>query len=254
MNNNKYDLIISNPPYGRIGNNITKNIIDNIDFDDFINLLPSNNYINRCKENELWRYVDLDSMVSFNNSFKDAAVTTHLARLDHQQRDISAKEFQVSNFIDPSLKKYFFENLKRDHYALDNTHRISIDIIRKNPKRTLFIQGIRDVNHRHMPQTEDCFTNKWNKYKDASNCYNNLASTISLQGIDFNTEEENINFTDFIYSNPKFINKLFKATNADGSIKLGLIYPKVDWTKSWTPEEILRDYGYTDEEIVEALA
>lgn len=29
--------------------------------------------------------------------------------------------------------------------------------------------------------------------------------------------------------------------------------PKVDWTKSWTDEEILKDYGYTDQEISEIL-
>ena len=26
-------------------------------------------------------------------------------------------------------------------------------------------------------------------------------------------------------------------------------FPKVDWTRSWTVEEILKDYGYTDLEI-----
>ena len=25
--------------------------------------------------------------------------------------------------------------------------------------------------------------------------------------------------------------------------------PKVDWTRSWTVEEILKDYGYTEDEI-----
>ena len=32
-----------------------------------------------------------------------------------------------------------------------------------------------------------------------------------------------------------------------------LAIPKVDWTKEWTDEEILKDYGYTDEEIKELL-
>ena len=26
-------------------------------------------------------------------------------------------------------------------------------------------------------------------------------------------------------------------------------FPKVDWTRSWTVEEILKDYGYTEDEI-----
>ena len=29
--------------------------------------------------------------------------------------------------------------------------------------------------------------------------------------------------------------------------------PKVDWTRSWTVEEILKDYGYTEDEIKEVM-
>ena len=32
-----------------------------------------------------------------------------------------------------------------------------------------------------------------------------------------------------------------------------IMIPNVDWTHSWTDEEILKDYGYTDEEIKEIL-
>ena len=30
-------------------------------------------------------------------------------------------------------------------------------------------------------------------------------------------------------------------------------FPKVDWTRSWTVEEILKEYGYTNEEIKEVM-
>ena len=40
----KFDIVIANPPYGSIGANITKNIIDNIDFNEYVNLLPANDY------------------------------------------------------------------------------------------------------------------------------------------------------------------------------------------------------------------
>lgn len=72
--NVKFDLIIANPPYGKIGANITKNIIDNIEFDEYVNLLPANDY-NRNTTKDLYKYVDLDSMTPVNNGFADAAVT-----------------------------------------------------------------------------------------------------------------------------------------------------------------------------------
>ena len=40
----KIDLVISNPPYGKIGAEITKKIIDAVDFKEYINLEPGNDY------------------------------------------------------------------------------------------------------------------------------------------------------------------------------------------------------------------
>lgn len=116
--NTKFDLIIANPPYGKAGANITKNIIDNIEFDEYINLLPANDYI-RNTTKDLYKYVDLDSMVHINKGFADAAVTTHAARITKKQhRYISWDEFQIENYIDPSLTKYFYENRAKEHYAI----------------------------------------------------------------------------------------------------------------------------------------
>ena len=71
----------------------------------------------------------------------------------------------------------------------------------------------------------------------------------------FNTAVEKQNFVKFIYSNNgfKFISKIFTAVNCDGTVKQNM-FPKVDWIRSWTVEEILRDYGYTEEEIAEVMA
>ena len=44
------------------------------------------------------------------------------------------------------------------------------------------------------------------------------------------------------------------AANKDGGTALGKYLPKVDWTRSWTVEEILKDYGYTDIEIENIMA
>ena len=81
--NMKFDLIIANPPYGKIGANITKTIINNIEYAEYVNLLPANDY-NRNDTKDLYKYVDLDSMTSLKDAFKDAVVTTHCARINKQ--------------------------------------------------------------------------------------------------------------------------------------------------------------------------
>ena len=56
----KVDLVISNPPYGKIGAEITKKIIDTIDFKEYINLEPGNDYFfsNNLAVSLLATYID----------------------------------------------------------------------------------------------------------------------------------------------------------------------------------------------------
>ena len=63
------------------------------------------------------------------------------------------------------------------------------------------------------------------------------------------------NFVNFIYSKNgfKFMSKVLTAVNADSAVSVNKYLPKVDWTKSWTVEEILKDYGYTELEIEDIM-
>lgn len=252
----KFDLIIANPPYGKIGANITKNIIDNIEFDEYVNLLPANDYI-RNDSKDLFKYVDLDSMKPIIKGFADAAVTTHMTRITKKQhRYLSWEEFQIENYIDPSLTKYFYENIKRKHYAIDSAtcpywHNGPENISNKK----VFILGERDISSGRFPVNTNSVIYKWNVEKTASPADLHIATNDQLSQIicQFDTEEECTNFTNFCYSNTKFMDKLFKAVNADKMKVLYKVFPKVDWTRSWTVEEILKDYGYTDLEIQEVM-
>lgn len=274
-NDNHFDIIIANPPYGKIGNEITKTIIDNLTWDEYINLLPANDY-RRNKQNKLWQYVDLDNMESIRDGFSDAKVTTHLTKIFKKPKlYISETEFEVENYIDDSLKKYFYENSKRNHYAIDIAPVTGFGISRNaawDINKT-FIFAFRDMNHTFMGG-KDSVTYKWNIEKSVD--YNYIRDTcvtkngqLLISNINFNTKEERDNFTNFIYENDEvyskglkgkadknsasgFINKLFRALNVDGGIQT-IALPKVDWTRSWTPEEILNDYGYSDEEIAEVF-
>ena len=251
-------VVISNPPYGRIGAEITKNIIDNVNFKQFINLMPANDY---CRGNtDLYKYVDIDNMISYRDMFKDADVTTHLTAINKTPSDITKDEFQIRNYIDRSLDKYFFENKKRTHYAIDKfTTNTKLSVIKELNVESSIILGAKDANHKHFPFSKNNVQYKWNFDRSADydfvvNNYSNGVST-SLYTIEFNTEEEKRNISKFMYSIDgfRFFSKIFTAVNVDSYIMPSKFLPKVDWTKEWTVEEILSDYNYTEEEIKEVI-
>ena len=117
--NIKFDLIIANPPYGKPGANITKNIIDNVYFEEYVNLLPVNDY-KRNDSKDLFRYAR--EMESINNGFKDAVVTTHLCKIAKEPNNITLDQFEISNYIDRSLDKYFTENIIQYYYYNIRNH------------------------------------------------------------------------------------------------------------------------------------
>lgn len=262
MSEKDFDIIISNPPYGKVGREVTHNIIDNIDYKYFINLLPANDY---ARDADLFKYVDINSMKPIKNGFKDAAVTTHMALINKKPcLYISKEEFEIENYIDDSLKKYFYENVNRKHYAIDSL----VSNMYKSKKsffdnRFTFIMAWRDGSNKHFPYDTRCSTYKWNVEKsiDINYLYDNHKANnmglIEFAQFTFNTEKEKDNFTKFIYSRDgfRFISKVFVAQNQDGakSSVLKSAFPKVDWTREWTVEEILADYGYSEKEIKEVM-
>ena len=253
--NIKFDLIIANPPYGKPGANITKNIIDNVYFEEYVNLLPANDY-KRNDSKDLFKYAR--EMENINDGFKDAAVTTHLCKIAKEPNNITLDEFEISNYIDRSLDKYFTENRNRNHYAIDNS---SSNATRFNDtvlQNTLFIAH-RTAASGHFTYKKNCAAYQINNnlvtYSEAVSKY---GLTNDKQGRDFDagviifdTIDEKLNCSKFIYSKDgfRFMSKILTALNCDSWVNIDRYLPKVDWTRSWTVEEILKDYGYTDIEI-----
>ena len=256
----KIDGIIANPPYGAIGANIAYMIREKIDYECFVNLLPANDY-KRNKTKDLFNYQS--EMEAINDGFDDAAVTTHLCLVSkNKANNMTLDAFERSQYIDRQLDKYFEENSKRKHYAIDKIVPAGYgasqikNIIAWDCKKT-FIIGLRDINHKHMPYSKNCVTYNWNVNEELDFNYilNNCLNTngwLLISDCQFNTEIEKQNFVRFIYQNFKFTSKVFTALNCDGGVK-SIAFPKVDWTRSWTVEEILKDYGYTEDEIKEVM-
>ena len=257
--NMKIDGIIANPPYGAIGANIAYTIREKIDYECFVNLLPANDY-KRNKTKDLFNYQS--EMEPVNDGFDDAAVTTHLCLVSkNKANNMTLDAFERSQYIDPSLDKYFEENSKRQSTVIDK-YLPSRDLVKQaGPERSLIFTK-RDVNHKHLPYSKKVNSYKWNVESSITADYliNNTAidfnNAVSIEMLICATHLEKINQANFYYSKDgfKFISKLFTAVNVDSRIELTKILPKVDWTRSWTVEEILKDYGYTEDEIKTVMA
>jgi hypothetical protein len=227
--------------------------------------LPANDY-NRNDDKDLFKYVDLDSMVPLKGAFKDATVTTHLARINKKpHRYITWDEFQIENYADESLMKYFYENRSRSHSAIDN-YDTGYHPETWTPDTT-FVIGQRVIASGRLPIGTDNDSYRWNVEKSISSsdlitghvpaCYKKMGVNRVTFSAVIMSDIEKTNFTNFMYSPEgfRFISKVFTAVNTDaGTYPLSYVLPKVDWTRSWTVEEILKDYGYTQKEIDEVIA
>lgn len=256
--NMKIDGIIANPPYGAIGANIVYTIREKVDYECFVNLLPANDY-KRNKTKDLFNYQS--EMEPINDGFDDAAVTTHLCLVSkNKANNMTLDAFERSQYIDPNLDKYFEENSKRTHYAIDAMPACGFtkrNISAPWDSQTTFIIGLRDMNHKHLPYKKTSDTYRWNVEEVLT--FDDLIPTVSgqllISNCTFKTPIEKQNFVKFIYSKQgfRFISKIFAALNCDGTVH-SIAFPKVDWTRPWTVEEILKDYGYTDDEIKTVMA
>ena len=254
--NMKIDLVIANPPYKKIGANITKKIIDDVDFDQYINLLPANDY---KRVSELWNYQsNMTTVIEAGGQvFADAAVTTHAARIHKTKvNNMTEDEFERSNYVDRQLDKYFEENSRRTHYAIDKMP--ACGLTKKNAGvwdiSKTFIIALRDMNHKCMGGKNSA-TYRWNIEEIGDmNSLPGSDGQFFVSNLEFASDIEKKNLVKFVYygDEAKFVQKIFTALNCDGNVH-SIAIPKVDWTRSWTVEEILADYGYTEDEIKEVM-
>lgn len=250
----KFDYIIANPPYA-MGNELTKTVVENVGFGKYINLMPVSKY----KGKELYKYVE--SIQKVEDRFDDAEIGESLIvaeMLKTANTFKSYEELEMCKF-DERFKKFYEKN---------------------NSIKASFIVGpvLSKPTREHYSQNTDFFvylraaangvdmsggTFEWNnKLKSERElmpyiirkheCKNK--EVVYGQFIFFDTPTEKDNFTDYWYRNGTsgLCHKLLKGLNKGGST-VNLAIPRVDWSHPWTDEEILKEYGYTEEEIKEIL-
>lgn len=250
MSDKKFDLIIANPPYGKIGADITKFIVDNFEFEQYLNLLPANDY---TRTKELINHVNLDSLEMIKGGFDDASVNTHIAEITKKRKAITKEAFTLFTY-DENLQRCYETFANREHYAIDKL------VLIPKPETVAdccyekdFMITARTVQN-GVHTKKNSWDIRWNILKD---CHLNdlpiekTNNTYQVGFLRFQTSEERDNFCKWWYEG-KLANMLIKGLNkTGGNCKPAL--PKVDWTRPWTDEQILKDCGYTDEEIEELL-
>ena len=257
----KFDYIIANPPYA-MGNELTKTIVENVEFGKYINLMPVSKY----KGKELYRHVE--SIKKVEDHFDDACVGESLivAEMSKTADTFSSfEELEMCKF-DERFKKFYKKNSNMvSSFKYIYIYRQGCKTIKEvqeaisNINKDISFYMIYRACQNGVHTNDDAIDRIYNLDKTSDN------STLSVirqgngygtQGgfIFFNTPIEKDNFTDFWYRNGKngLMHKLIKGLNkSSGTIELAI--PRVDWSHPWTDEEILKEYGYTEEEIKEIL-
>lgn len=228
-----FDIIIANPPYD-IGNKITRNIVENISFDKYINLMPLSCY----KGGKLYRNVDNLEVVD-PKLFEDAAITNNLciAVVDKEEREVEWEEFEISSF-DPKFEAYYRENLFRNKpYAIlpnmSDVYDLNENIFGFNPE-TDFMMTSR-TNNSGVPKG-DSHDRRWNIYKEYEYA---LAYMIR-----FNSNIEKDNLVSWWYRR-NLSQMIITGTHKSGGGRPYINIPNIDWSRT--------DVEYTDEYVLEQM-
>lgn len=253
-----FDLIIANPPYGKIGADITKQVIDNIGFKEYVNLMPVSDY---TRVQNLTKHISLIKVIK-RGAFDDAAVTPAIANLSSTEVNDKLPLEIVCLAKDAGLMTNYLVANAKAGVPYTSYSQYDPDIASgKVNSNCLLSLGHRDFANGHLAysKTRDYAFNVGELslselLKQATHSYGNH----TVWGSDiytFNSEQERNNFRDFMYSADgyRFYSYIFSKAQVDSTDARLYVFPKVDWTRSWTVQEILKEYNYTNEEIAQVM-
>ena len=233
--NKKIDLIIANPPYKQ-GNKITNTIIANVDFDEYINLMPVKYY----NGNDLYKHVEELKLVD-PKLFKDASITKNLCvcKLTNCEAD-NNKDKDFSDFVLISYDKDYIDFYKKNNVVKNTFSYIPVHATKSNETAPnvltsfmLTMRTILDGTHRLDGIAADI---DWNiKNKTDNIPWDKHVKAASCAFICFDTAKAKCNFNIFWYKN-ELMNNLIKGLNG-ASGKVTPAIPNIDWS-------IDRDYEH----------
>lgn len=166
----KFDYIIANPPY-KLGNNVTRQVMESVNFDSYINLMPASTY----RKKELFKNVA--SVESVGDCFEDALVGASLILCVLKNDKGPFQTYGVFELAHADLrfKDYYLKNLSypcRYPYRIvamfpgpkEDSEMAACNYIRdvwENEKDSTFYLSMRTVlDGTHG--TANCFDYQWN--------------------------------------------------------------------------------------------
>lgn len=271
---NERILVIANPPYS-IGNEVTKKVIEILQPNEYINLMPASKY----REKELYKYIKTINIVP-ENVFEDATTYPVICTLLNEKDKTINWHNTIIKAFDPTLRKFYEKNSSNKAPWLEIMQSCSLkdstkdELFKKieklnNKKDFMFTRRvIGDGPHK----TARCHDYRWNilkwdvnNYKNASDkeipisyCKENKKNKkswyqTSVGFIRFSKEIEFNNFCDYWYRG-NLSNKIIKGLKRNVDTLDPYAIPRIDWNRPWTDEEILEEYGFTEDEIKDILA
>jgi hypothetical protein len=236
MKDEKFDLIIANPPYN-MGNKIISNCVDKAK--ECVVLMPFSKY----KANELYKHV-LSLEIVDPKAFKDATITNNLCvcKLIPNKIERTFEELELETF----------DQRYREFYELN--HRISpFYTYLSLPQHpfipcvdTDFMVTMRTAQN-GVHKTSDCADYPFNEEFDVNVQipYDKTYDRCSCAFLRFNTKKQKENICKFWYKNP-LMNSLIKGLGkVSGSVQAAI--PNIDWS-------VDRDYEHlTYEELLQIM-
>jgi len=247
--NNQFE-IIANPPYGLTGQFI-KSMLDNVNFTMFVIIAPLSDIL------PFYRHVRKINLAD-PKAFTDAAITKNLciAEITKYPCDIfSTKDDLNLVTYNSDFSKIYEGNIFERHNESIETFKNGgthyEERVNLSAYKDFMVVSRTPDNGVH--QYNNCVDIRWNIYKDETNIPNDKTNKIfSADFIHFATEEEMNNFTQFWY-NSKLMHVLIKGLNKNSGSILHAI-PKVDWSRTWSADEILAEFGYSVNDIANLKA
>ena len=249
-NDDRFDLVIANPPY-EIGGDVIAETMKHCD--KAVVLMPASRY----RKYKLYECVEscesVDAAMFDDASVSDNLCIATLGKRNNRRTYVNAIE---SNIVDQRFKRFYDQNRCREHSSLNIFTDGYFPVEEADKIKPYWFCLTARTAQDGVHTTTSCADYRWNIVRDTDwtnyHVYTyNGKQLLTIGFLQFETEQEHKNFCDFWYRNG-LSNMLMKGLRKSSG-KMNDAIPKVDWSRSWTDEEILKDYGYTDEEIKEIL-
>lgn len=238
--NEKFDLIIANPPYD-LGSKITKSIIDNVSFTEFVNLMPFSKY----KSQHLYKHITKVELVD-PKLFEDAIITDNLCicSLTDEEQEQTLDEIELQTY-DTQYSEFYRLNKTNDEYITNINHLGGSSSYKLSVRQDLPIELSFAITSRTccdgVHKTPKAFDYKWNvlEQKDYSLLHTYPQGGVSAAFIYFNNKKELDNFITFWYKN-SLMHELIKGLNKVAGTPRDAI-PNIDWSVDRDYEHLTYD-------------